>query len=114
MVQINHLLKVPLNKNQYGYCAKDIPRGPLAIVPFDIVIKHKERWQYLNRNRTSKLGPVYLLSSSKTPTTRFYCIRTKYNHSRFPYFSSALLEVDSEVFLTDGHKKVIKEQFNVL
>ena len=69
--------KVPLNKNQCGYCGKEFLRGPLAIVPFNIVIKYKERWQYLNRNRTSELDLVYLPSSLKTPTTHFYCIRTK-------------------------------------
>ena len=74
--------QVSLNKNQCGYCGKKIPRGPLAIVPFDIVIEHKERWQYLNRNRTSELDPVYLPSSSKIPTARFYCIITKCIHSR--------------------------------
>ena len=79
--------QVPLNKNQYGYCGKDFARGPLAIVPFDIVIKNKERWQYLNQNRISELDPVYLPSSSKTPTTRFHCIRTKCIQSRIPYFT---------------------------
>ena len=75
--------QVLLNKNQCGYCGKEFPRDPLAIVPFDIFIKHKERWQYLNRNRISELDPVYLPSSSKTPPTRFYCIRTKCIHSTF-------------------------------
>ena len=32
----------PLNKNSCGYCGTEFPRGPLAIVPFDIVISHKE------------------------------------------------------------------------
>ena len=76
----------------------------MAIAPFGIVIKHKERWQYLNRNRTSELDPVYLLSSSKTASTHFCCIRTKQIHRNlvwtFPYFTSALLKVASETFLT--------------
>ena len=55
--------QAPLNKNQCGYCGKMLPRGPLAIVPFDIIIKHKERWQYLNRNRLSELDFVYLPTS---------------------------------------------------
>ena len=63
--------QVPLDKNKCGYCGKEFPRDSLAIVPFDIVIKHKEGWQYLNQNRISELDTVYLPSSSKTPTTRF-------------------------------------------
>ena len=79
-------LKVPLNKNQGGYWGKELPKVPLVIVPFDIVNKHKERWQYLNRIRISELDPVYLLSSSKIPTTCLSCIRTKCTYDRFPYF----------------------------
>ena len=52
--------------------------GPITTsVPFDISTKHKERWQYLNRNRISKLDPVYL-PSSKTPTTRSPTVRFAY------------------------------------
>ena len=66
--------QVPLNKNQCGYYGKEFPRGPLAIAPFDIVIKHKVRWQYLDRNRISELDPAYLPSSSKTPTTNKFLL----------------------------------------
>ena len=37
------LKSVPLKTNSYGYCGTEFPRGPLVIVPFDIVINHKER-----------------------------------------------------------------------
>ena len=92
---------------------KRVPQRSIGTFPFDIVIKYKERWQYLNRNSASELDPFYL-TSSKTPTTRFYCIRTKCIHSRFLYFTPDLLEVDSEIFLTDSHKNGIKEQLNVI
>ena len=104
--------EVPTEKNRCGYCGKEFPIGVVAIRPFDIVIKHKERWQYLNRNRRSEQDPEYLPSSAKTPTTRFYCIRKKWIYNRFPYFTSALLEVDSEVSLTKSHKILIKEQLD--
>ena len=100
------VLKVPLNKNQGGYWGKQLPKVPLVIVPFDIVIKHKERWQYLNRIRISELDSVYLLSSSKTPTTCLYCIRTKCIYDRLV----PLLHVNP----ARSHEKVIKEQLNVL
>ena len=57
---------MPLNRTHCGYYRKEFPRGSLAIAPLDIVIKHKEKWQYLNQNRTSELDPFYLFSSSKT------------------------------------------------
>lgn len=83
-------------------------------VPQRSIDKQKEMWQYSNRNRTSELDPFYLTYSSKTPTTRFYYIRTKCIHYRFPYCTSASLQVDSEVFLTNSRKKVIREQLNIL
>ena len=101
------LSQVPLTKKLVWLLWKRVSQRSIGNFLFDIVIKHKERWQYLNWNRTSELDPVYLPSSSKTPTARFYCIRTKSIHSRFHYFTSALLEVNSEVFLTGFHKKVI-------
>ena len=42
-LKICSVLTVPSNKNSCGHCRHEFPRGPLAIVPFDIVISHKER-----------------------------------------------------------------------
>ena len=104
---------VPLNKNSCEYCGTELPRGPLAIVAFDIVISHKERWQYLNRRRESEQDPKYLPSPANSPTTRYYCIRRNCIYNRFPYFNATFLEVDVSIILTNSHKKIINEQLNV-
>ena len=112
-LKICSVLMVPSNKNNSGYCGHKFPRGPLAIVTFDIVISHKERWQYLKRHRTTENDPKYLPSLANFPTTRYYCIRRQCIYNRFPYFSSAILLVADDVVLTNNHKKIIKEQLNV-
>ena len=38
---------IPIERSLWAYCQKEFPRGPLAIVPFDIVAAHKERWMYI-------------------------------------------------------------------
>ena len=96
---------VPLNKNSCGYCGNEFPMGPLAILPFDIVISHKERWQYLNRKRESEHDPKYLPSPANSPTTRYYCIRRNCIYNRFPYFNATFLQVDVSIILTNSHKK---------
>ena len=101
-------------KNHCGYCAHEFPRGRLAIVPFSIAIKHQERWKYLNqKHKANPSEPMYLPSSAKKLTTRYYCIKKNCIYKRFPYFCPDLLEVDSSLMLTVGHKKLIKEQLDV-
>ena len=108
-LKICSVLTVPSNKNSCGHCGHEFPRGPLAIVPFHIVISHKERWQYLKRHRTTENDAKYLPSPANSPTTRCYCIRRQCIYNRFPYFSSAILLVVDDVVLTNSHKKIIKE-----
>ena len=112
-LKICSVLTVLSNKNSCGHCGNEFPGGPLAIVRFDIVISHKERWQCLNRHRTTENDPKYLLSPVNSPTTRYYCIRRQWIYNRFPYFSSAILLVADDVALSNSHKKIIKEQLNV-
>ena len=69
------LKNIPIERNLCVYCQKEFPRGPLAIVSFDIAVAHRERWMYMNRNRTSDTEPLYIPSSSKKLTTKYYCIR---------------------------------------
>ena len=42
---------IPENKCVCSYCGNEFPRGPIAVVPFDIALAHEERRKYLNRNR---------------------------------------------------------------
>ena len=112
-LKICSVLTVPSNKNSCGHCRHEFPRGPLAIVPFDIVVSHKERWQYFNRHRTTENDPKYLLPKANSPTTQYYCIQWHCIYNRFPYFSSAILLVADDIVLTNSLKKIIKEQLNV-
>ena len=34
---------IPIERSLWAYCQKEFPRGPLAIVPFDIVAAQSER-----------------------------------------------------------------------
>ena len=69
-LKICSVLTVPSSKNSCGHCGYEFPRGPLPVVPFDIVISHKERWKYLNRHRTTGNNSKYLPSQANSPTTR--------------------------------------------
>ena len=65
----------PIDKNICAYCQNEFPRGQLVIVPFDIVLLHKEGKLYLNRNRSADSQPLYIASSVKMLTNKYYCIR---------------------------------------
>ena len=76
---------VPIDKNICAYCLNEFSQDYLASVPFDIVISHKERWLYLNRNRNADSQPLYLASSVKKLTNKYHGIRRKCIYNRFPY-----------------------------
>ena len=94
---IAKLKDIPIDRSLCAYCQKEFPRGPLAIVPFDIVAAHKERWMYMNRNRTSDALPLYIPSSAKKLTTKYYYICQNCIYNRFPYFTSQLVKIDDGV-----------------
>ena len=104
---------VPKEKNVCAYCQNEFPWAQLAIVPFEIVISRKEKWLYLNRNRSADSQPLYIASSVKKLTNKYYCIRRKCIYNRFPYFTAQLLKVKDGTILTGSHKKIIKEQLDV-
>ena len=110
---IAKLRNIPIERSLCIYCQKEFPRGPLAIVPIDIVVAHRERWMSMNRNRTSDTKPLYIPSSAKKLTTKYYYIRRNCIYNRFPYFTSQLIKIDDGVILLDSHKKMIKEQLDV-
>ena len=109
--EITLVKDIPVERNFCNYCRNEFPRGPLLIVPYDVAINHKGRWKYLNWNRKSELEPLYLPSSAKKLTTRFYCIR-RCIFNRFPYFKAELLKHEN-IALTESHKKILKEQVDV-
>ena len=108
--------KVPAEKSYCGQCKQGFPRGILACIPFDIVLKHQERWQYLNRDRKSEAEPLYLPSPGNKLTTKFYCISKKCIMSRFPYFREELLQIPMAIKLQlkDSHKKLFVEQLGII
>ena len=105
---IAKLKDIRIEESLCAYCQKEFPRGPLAIVLFDIVLEHRERWMYMNRNRTSGTEPLYIPFPAKKLTRKYYCIRRNCIYNRFLYFASQLVKIDGGVILLDSHKKVIK------
>lgn len=95
------------------FCSKEIPQTFLAIMPFDIVLKHKERWMYPNRGKKDN-EPAYLPSPGNKTTTRYYCINRVCIYKRFPYFKSELLEIPSEVQLKESHRKLFVDNLGVI
>ena len=113
---LTQVKNVPIEKNACAYCQNKFPRGQLAIIPFDIVISHKERWQrwvYINRNRNTDSQPLYTASSVKKLTNRYYYIPRKRIYNRFQYFTGKLLRVNDGTTLTGSHEKIMKEQLDV-
>ena len=49
---IAKLKDIPIERSLCAYSQKEFSRDLLAIVPFDNVVAHRERWMYLYRNRT--------------------------------------------------------------
>ena len=108
--------EVPQDKNICGQCRKEFPRGCLACIPYNIVLKHQGRWQYLNRDRKQETDPMYLPSPGNKMTTKFYCVSKACIKTRFPYFRQELFEIPQDVrqLLKDSHKKLFAEQLNIV
>ena len=77
---------VPLNKKICEYCGTEFSRGPLAIVSFDIVISHKEQWQYLNQKRESEQDPKIPTIPSKLFNNTILLYSTELHLQKIPIF----------------------------
>ena len=106
---------VPIEKNRCTYCGNEFPRGILSIAPYDIVLMHRERWEYFNRNRKSDADPVYLKSPPNKLTSKYYCVNRDCVLKRFPYFKAELVDILSTILVKrkDGHRKILKEQLGI-
>ena len=102
-----HVNSIPRDKNKCGFCLKEFPQGILAIMPFDIALKHEERWLYPNRGRKGD-EPAYLPGPRNKMTTRYYCINAVCVYQRFPYFRKELLEIPQELLLKESHHKLLR------
>ena len=109
--EVVHTKVVPKDKNRCGQCGLKFPIGPLSILPYDIVLSHKERWEYPNPNKDPG-QPRYLPSSQFT--TRFYCIKTECIMRRFPYLKSDLVKISTALDLQESHKMLLRDQLQVL
>ena len=110
---IQRVADIPEEKSRCGYCGNDFPRGRLSYIPFDVAIAHKERWEYLNRQRKSDDDPFYLPSPHGKMTTRYYCVRRACVTKRFPYFTKDLVEVGENVNISQSHKNLLKEELDI-
>ena len=88
-------------------CGVEFPSGSLLAEPFDIALKHEERWKYPNKVSSS---PKFLTSAKMT--TKYYCVRKQCVMERFPYFNAEFLD-QSEVILEDSHKKHIRDHLEI-
>lgn len=102
---------IPKEKAKCESCKKDFPRGILSISPFDIAIKHEEKWKYVNRKRKGDTDPEYCVSPGYT--TRFYCVSSRCIIERFPYFQKELVEIPIEMSIKYGHKELLKRQLGL-
>ena len=110
---ITSIHDVPLQKNSRGHCGNEFPRGPLAIIPFDIIVSHRERWEYLNRNRTEPDEPKFLKSPFGKLTTRFYCVKSNCIKKRFPYYKKELVEISHNLTLIESHKQLLRHELEL-
>ena len=76
------------------------------VIPYDIVLSHKERWMYRNPKKPSEKLP------SAKFTKKLYSVKSTcvIITSRFPYFASSYLEIPTKVreALKDAHMKLLQ------
>lgn len=104
---------IPTEKSRCSYCGQEFPRGFLAILPFDVALSHRERWEYLNKERRDESDPIYLQSPAGRMTTKYYCVKRECVFKRFPYFQSELLSLPDDIQVRDSHKNLLREQLDV-
>ena len=90
-------------------CKVDFPKGAVICVPYDIAIRHQERYYYPKKDSSGKL--VRMEPTWKKETARFYCVKKACLLQRHPYFWKGLLRLDSEAAgnLKEGHFKLLRE-----
>lgn len=81
----------------------------VRVIPFDLVLMHRERWYYPMNGNWSEKRP------SKQETTRFYHTTKKCLLPRFPYFTGCYVEISPSVLslLTDSHKNYLSAELGL-
>lgn len=92
-------------------CKIEFPKGELVCIPFDIAVRHQERYYYPQRD--SK-GNLRMKPTWNKEAARFYCVKKTCLLQRHPYFWNGLLRVDAEVAsnFKEGHLKLLKEMLH--
>ena len=111
-LRVIRVRSIPENKCVCSCCGNEFPRGPIAVVSFDMVLAHEERCKYLNRNRKNENETEFLPCAINKLTKRFYCIRKECIYKRFPYFGADFFSYNG-VDLTPSHKTLIKDQLDI-
>ena len=99
---------VPEGKSQCNHCGIEFPRNNLSVIPCNIVISHRERWRYWERQKKE-----FCSSPVGLKTTKYYCIKESCIKRRFPYFNKNLLDTTS-VELKQGHKVLLRRELDVV
>ena len=94
-----------------GHCGKDFPKGILSCRPFDIAIKHSEKWKYPNREEViANLRTKF----RQRPASNIIASIKYVSKADFPpYFIPNILEVSNDFKLEGSHKKLIKDELEV-
>ena len=100
-----------LNSNCF-HCKVEFPNcTKITVLPFNIVLAHKERWMYRNQSRHSVTDPEWLPSPQGKETTKYYHLARRCIFERFPYFNEAFFECNLP--LTQSHKNLIKQELDI-
>ena len=102
--------EIAQGRNRCGQCSKEFPKGVLAVIPFYIALKHREGWQFPNREKKSNDEPDFVPGPVNRLTTRYYCKNKFCIYKRFPYFRQELIQVPDDLDLKASHKKLLREQ----
>jgi hypothetical protein len=79
----------------------------MPIVPYDVALSHKEKWQYRNPSNHNEF-----IDSGNRQTTKYYHVQKDCIFKRFPYFNEKFLE-RGNVALTASHKAAFKRELNI-
>ncbi len=89
-------------------CGNHFPRRKKT-PPFDIVLSHKEKWLYTDKEDGRKKKSAYF-------TIKYYCIRRSCITTRFPYFDSSYIEISEACWdkMEQLHLDLLRDELDYL
>ena len=87
-------------------CRIHFPRRK-KIAPFDIVLSHKEKWLYTDKEDGRKRQSAYF-------TEKYYCIKRSCITTRFPYFDSSYIDINEASWdkLEELHLDLLRDELD--